>query len=915
MGKGLYLYTSSKVPPKPGPESVFYKAEDAETAETICRLCTKEYTTTPECSEFFMIPADELPLDEQILLDEALDRISLYDDPDPTVYDPMPSKAVLTRAQYAMRAKVWEDMLAGRRQRGGQNAGATVGQYNHPQTVEEALCSLQRVVEKHRLTFLYFARPERRNPANLSSPRESLDQDQLPDGRIPAEAIDSAGEFLFKYRWHLERFAQTAVSQFGPGVGANPTEYRDGTFVEVEGGSRPMWLLDDISCIYLEQSADAILDACKAMTKVDTRRQYQALVKKARQTVHDEGQAKWYASVLVRWEYLSRLDRLITDIKAAEIDIDDIVSVGEEDESAVPPLPNPSNSEGRSIGVKPPQATDAEATPSPQPVDKVARECLKPLALALQELRAAAQGVLTRPEPAGSYPKPQIETYRLAIDRANVCVADLIEQFDAQGEIEARIRDGVGTLASTMDRVIDKCDGGIGPDGIEESVAEPVREALKALMALELTVAMMTLTSDEMQMPVEDRRISGLVLLILLAQAYYQMLESTISMANWCTVLDLELNQSYLWVTASLTKLLGNDEDLRDFPTKFEPLFPDLYPSTIRDVDWHDMVAPDAEAFLSTVQKYVLAKGMYEPAKGSTAWTFVEMFRPGVDTAIERASAYNKRMRKYAHKLFGDRSAEKDGSQATEAGTRRADAMTKSTEHLDDDALKDPPTEHEGVTAMSNWFRRGAAVVDGVLAAGGAALASAGMHEAAMVTLGGGVLTLELFKAAHEDKTGHAQEQINQGVQQRLTELHDQGNLTARIMAQMQTELRAAIEVVKGGQGDLQSLVLQHKQTRHRIEALERYLASSPGQGELAATWQWAMANPFLQSQKALQKKLAAMHQGNVNAIAQNLGIEPGVLPLNTTGAGLAAALINEAKLRGRLIALACEVEEHLGPP
>lgn len=144
----------------------------------------------------------------------------------------------------------------------------------------------------------------------------------------------------------------------------------------------------------------------------------------------------------------------------------------------------------------------------------------------------------------------------------------------------------------------------------------------------------------------EEERNSALILLMLLAQAYYQALESTISMANILTELDLELNQSYLWTVETITNLLKNSEHLRDFPIPFQPLFDDLYPSTICDLDWRDAVAPEAERFLSTVQRYVLAKGIYDPPKGSIGWCFIELYRPSVNIAIERAVAYHKRVRK-----------------------------------------------------------------------------------------------------------------------------------------------------------------------------------------------------------------------------------------------------------------------------
>lgn len=160
-------------------------------------------------------------------------------------------------------------------------------------------------------------------------------------------------------------------------------------------------------------------------------------------------------------------------------------------------------------------------------------------------------------------------------------------------------------------------------------------------------------TDDLPGMSAEEKRNSGLILLMLLAQAYYKMLESSISMASWCSALDIELNQSYLWTVTMITNLLKNHEDLRDFPVTFEPIFPDLYPSTIRDVDWEDMIAPDAEAFLSSVQQYVQSKGIYEPEARSMGWVFIELYRPGVNTAIERANAYNKKMRDYYRQVLG----------------------------------------------------------------------------------------------------------------------------------------------------------------------------------------------------------------------------------------------------------------------
>jgi hypothetical protein len=149
--------------------------------------------------------------------------------------------------------------------------------------------------------------------------------------------------------------------------------------------------------------------------------------------------------------------------------------------------------------------------------------------------------------------------------------------------------------------------------------------------------------SDKSQgMSPEDSHNSGMMLLLLLAQAYYKMLEYATTVP--CGALDLELNQSYIWVTESITKLLQNHKYLQNFPLEFAPLLDNLYPSTVRDCDWEDMVAPEAEKFLSTVQKYIITNGANEPEKGSSGWIFIEFYRPAVNLAIQRAEQYNKRM-------------------------------------------------------------------------------------------------------------------------------------------------------------------------------------------------------------------------------------------------------------------------------
>ena len=160
---------------------------------------------------------------------------------------------------------------------------------------------------------------------------------------------------------------------------------------------------------------------------------------------------------------------------------------------------------------------------------------------------------------------------------------------------------------------------------------------------------------EQMEMSPEDRKNSGLAVLLLVAQAYYKLLEAVVSMASWVAAVDLNLNQSYLWTVMALSNLLRNHEDLKDFPEPFEPAFPDLFPSTIRDAEWEDEVALHAEAFLSAVQRYVISKGLHEEEGGSPGWWFIELYRPSVNLSIERANAYHERMRQACKQMLGGR--------------------------------------------------------------------------------------------------------------------------------------------------------------------------------------------------------------------------------------------------------------------
>lgn len=128
--QSFYLYSPATPSSPLHSGNVFYLATNEQSAKTLCRLFQKEYSS--EAGPYFSAQsADEIELDEQIFLDEALDWLDMYDDPDPGIYDPPPTKEMMALAQYAQRARAWESMIAARK--GGHkndstanNAGETV---------------------------------------------------------------------------------------------------------------------------------------------------------------------------------------------------------------------------------------------------------------------------------------------------------------------------------------------------------------------------------------------------------------------------------------------------------------------------------------------------------------------------------------------------------------------------------------------------------------------------------------------------------------------------------------------------------------------------------------------------------------------------------------------------------------------
>lgn len=320
---GFYIYMSSPNGCVCNSSSALYLCDDKDIAIAICRLCKRSFVPEGDDTGFYIKPVDEVSPDDQLLIEEKLDDLRLYDDPDPGLYEHRVSNETLMQAQYAIQAAKWERRMKDRRiqsrTEGLQPPQSTAGATGRPANYDKALAGLQRAVEKHRLMFLFFAVGKRKSASGW----DTVDRDARPDQRIPSEEMDADGEFLFRYQWAIDQYWQDCASQFGPDVGARESTFDGDKWVVVAGSALPVWSIDEIGCGHLEDSSNAILDACKTVVRADVERRLHALVVRARDLVHDEGQSRWCSSMLVRWSYVSRLDDLIKAVKTAGIDYTD----------------------------------------------------------------------------------------------------------------------------------------------------------------------------------------------------------------------------------------------------------------------------------------------------------------------------------------------------------------------------------------------------------------------------------------------------------------------------------------------------------------------------------------------------------------------------------------------------------------
>jgi hypothetical protein len=175
--------------------------------------------------------------------------------------------------------------------------------------LQEAFDRLAYVLERHRLVFLHFAGAVRRNPNAVGGPTgiyERVRTEEILGHKQYYEQVDSEGEFLFKNRWFLDRYADEAISRFGPGEGNKP---------DVEGATHPYWSLDETGAGYLQESAD-LIHACAAwLRSFDTRTACDQLVSDCLSIAYDQGKSRWYSCITTKWRYLTELDEVIAGAK------------------------------------------------------------------------------------------------------------------------------------------------------------------------------------------------------------------------------------------------------------------------------------------------------------------------------------------------------------------------------------------------------------------------------------------------------------------------------------------------------------------------------------------------------------------------------------------------------------------------
>jgi len=187
-------------------------------------------------------------------------------------------------------------------------------------TLHDAIQQLEQALDRHRLTFLFFATAKRRNELLRNSRHgmeEAVRKDDMTGYDRVMDDIDDDGQFLFRQRVYFERFAEKAIGAFGPGEGEKPPG---------EESTHPFWSLDEGSASYLQDTAQGILAAARELDRTDSARTCKDIVRSAIDVAYDEGRSRWYSAIVTRWAYLTRLDDALAAVRRLLLNTSDVDS-------------------------------------------------------------------------------------------------------------------------------------------------------------------------------------------------------------------------------------------------------------------------------------------------------------------------------------------------------------------------------------------------------------------------------------------------------------------------------------------------------------------------------------------------------------------------------------------------------------
>lgn len=772
-------------------ETVFHLAENEHAAESLCRLFAQEYVSAPAAIKFHAKAAAGMAVEELVLLDEALDELGTYTDPDPGVYEIRPSRSLMERAQFAVRAERWEAMLrehtsatrlahfsstddvstvfvlaadpslhfgdsphvlpsrgavlaefsetrvaeavidmyrvdrgddalglvaidsgmlsvrqrvlASRELQRSQAIGANldcedfatrdstfrkigrccveleqlesevapevarttaVDSASQPKDAlartlgptESALAVLIRTVERHRLIFLYFAQAKRINPLAVhsrSGTNERVIRDEVLGWKEMVQAINPDGEFLWTHRAVLDRYAEEAIQMFGPGEGMRAEQLgANGKRVPVKGGSMPYWIIDEGGTAYLEQSSDAILEACGNLAAVDPSKRIQDIVRASIAVAREQNHPRWYTSVAVAWKYLATLDEVIARLKRAKAE----VVMLPEHEGDLPihaGAINPGSSAplGQSNGwsFSPQQDGQVRAVN-----DKLCQEYAamgeRDLLILSSRWRSAATQFTAATKSAGCY-QGRV-THHDEVMRATRLLETAVSHRHIEGV------DRLGRCLRRPDddhlhwalRTLDSLDAALRVEAASHIQANSAPAEDVPAEVLDFLKSLNRLTEEE------RRHLLGFYL-FMYAQAYHNLVQAVA--ANDVGWVDVELNGWYLQIVKAIQDLLTLPE-LKDFPGGFEPIGENLFPSFELQCGWEEFTGPPVMDFLGRAQAYSLrwplARSENEPLLKSLG----ELVRLKCQKASEVADRYDKRARTTFQKML-DRAGERNG--------------------------------------------------------------------------------------------------------------------------------------------------------------------------------------------------------------------------------------------------------------